>query len=104
MRQPMAIRGMISFNTFCHAFTHGQSFFRHERTIDLIFICTIESYMGLLPSVRQFLEGSLITSPTFPVKKLSCITIKSFPDPEFSGFFEIMPHFVHFKNHCFVCQ
>ncbi len=100
----MPIGGMIRLNRFGHPFTHGETFVRNERTIDLICVCTIQSHMTLLESILKFFESSLITIPAFPVKELSCIIIQGFPDPEFLGFFKVVPHLIDFKNHDLICQ
>lgn len=86
-RKPMAIRSMIPLNAFCHPFAHRQAFLRNQGTVHLVRIGTIASYVPLLESLIEFVEGPLITIPTFPVKQLSCSTIQGFPDPELARLF-----------------
>lgn len=85
--KPMTIGRMIALNRFCLTFAHHEPPLRNNGTIDLRGISIVDCHLPFLESLVQFLEGPLIPMPTFPVKSLSGVTIKSLPDPQLSGLF-----------------
>jgi hypothetical protein len=83
----MTLAAVIPLDPISPGFAHDQSLRWDHRGIHLPMISTVERHIPLGQAIDQLLQGCRITTPTLPVKEVACITIKSFPDPEFVPFF-----------------
>jgi hypothetical protein len=85
--KPMPLAAMIPLDPISPGFAHDQSRGWDQRGIHRPMISTVERHIPLGQAIDQLLQGCRITTPALPVKEAACITIKSFPDPEFAPFF-----------------